>query len=30
MEMVGKQFFHLWNYAGAVLRKAVLPVYGNG
>ena len=30
MEMVGKQFSHLWNCAGAVVRQAVLPVYGNG
>jgi hypothetical protein len=25
METVSKQFFHLWNCSGLVLRKAVLP-----
>jgi hypothetical protein len=30
MEMVGKQFSHLWNCSGLVLKKAVLTVYGNG
>jgi|SRR4028118_1322259 hypothetical protein len=30
METVSQQFCHLWNCAGAVVRKAVLSVYGNG
>jgi hypothetical protein len=30
METANQQFCHLWNCTGAVVRKAVLSVYGNG